>query len=137
MSQSLFRFSSSMPQCIACSRLPHSVPHLILPSTTAIKMSTDIYRMFPCTLKRWYDSWLFSCHFIGCGCSIEEQMVKSRAPEIGINLQMYLCVSFHCSGHILYLSEQMGSIAATNLVWTAAILNGSKVNGRPTKIGYI
>ena len=63
-------------------------------------------------------------------------MVNSQAPEIAIYLRTYLRASFHRSGvnrlfaharSTLVLHEQ--HIAATKLVWTAVILNGSEASG--------
>ena len=74
-----------------------------------------------------------------CGDSLEGQLVNSRAPEIAIYLRTYLrafiaaaytaYARFSASLHPLVLHEQTGCIAATKLVWTAVILNGSEASG--------
>ena len=86
---------------------------------------------------RWFDSSLFSCHFI-VGDELLGQMVNSRAPEIATYLYMCLCMLFHgsylnclctCSMFMLVIREQTGCIAATKLGGTVVILNSSKASG--------
>ena len=64
------------------------------------------------------------------------QLVNSQAPKIAVYLCMYLRASFHCScvncgphSSLVLPDEQTGSIAATKLIWTAIILNGSEASG--------
>ena len=63
-----------------------------------------------------------------------------QAPEIAISLRTYLRVYFHrmqghkllwhaFRTHPLVLNEQTGCTAATELVLTAVILNGSEASG--------
>ena len=69
--------------------------------------------------------------------SLGRQLVNSRAPEIAIYLRTYLRAFIAAaytayarfSLHPLVLHEQTGCIAATKLVWTAVILNGSEASG--------
>ena len=67
------------------------------------------------------------------GDPLEGRLVNSRAPEIVIYLRTYLhtylCVSFHRSSANRLNAHSAGCIAATDLVWTAVILNGSEASG--------
>ena len=63
------------------------------------KMSIDYHIIrFHAFSERWYDSRLFSCHFIVDGDPLEGQLVNSRVPGIAIYLCMYLHASVHHSG---------------------------------------
>ena len=76
--------------------------------------------------KDWYDSRLFSCRFIIGGDPLEG---RSGAPEIATLFQTCLCGSFHRSGVNRLRARSTGCIAATELVWTVVILNGSEASG--------
>ena len=95
--------------------------------------------------ERWYDSRLFSCRFIVGGDSLEGQLVNSWAPEIEfffthvftrvLSSQQRKPLTRAFRIHPLVLLEQ----AATELVWTAVIFNGSEAsepltNGRTLKM---
>ena len=89
--------------------------------------------MFPCISERIMIPYrLFTCHLIVGGDSLG-QLVNSQVPEIDlvtciVTLQWHtlLACSFHI--HLLVFHQKTGCVAATKLVWTAAILKGSKAS---------
>ena len=89
----------------------------------------DVYGL-SCILERWFDSSLFSCHFIVGSESLEGQLVNSRAPFIYThNYAGVLSMWWHkLLIHTRSAFVQMRCITAAKLVWTAVILNGSEAS---------
>ena len=99
------------------------------------------YCTFPCVSERWYDSRLLRRCW---RCSLEGELVNSRAPEIAIYLRTYLRASFQRKALLLtafriqlvVLYEQTENIAATKIAWTV-VFNGREASGPLIQIVWL